>query len=51
MLNYCNYKDVSKFLDHVKYLEQQISVTDIVMTSNKQSLFCLTMSLWNESHY
>ena len=37
-LNYHNYKDVSKFLDHVKHLKQQIIAMDIVMTPDKQTL-------------
>ena len=50
-LNYRNYKDVSEFLDHVKFLEEQIDATDVEMTPDKRTLLCLTMALWNESHY
>lgn len=35
MLNYRNYKDVSEFVDHVKYLDEQISAIDIIKTPNK----------------
>ncbi len=50
-LNYRNYKDVSEFLNHVKSLEKQIEATDVEMTPDKQTLLCLTMAIWNESHY
>lgn len=50
-LNYRNYKDVFEFLDHIKTLEEQIDVTDVEMTPDKRTLLCLTMALWNESHY
>ena len=50
-LNYRNYKDVFEFLDHVKSLEEQIDATNIKMTPDKGTLLCLTMALWNESHY
>ncbi len=50
-LKYRNYKDVSKFLDHVKSLEEQISATNVEMTPDKRTLLCLTMALGNESHY
>ncbi len=50
-LNNRNYKDVSEFPDHVKLLKKQIDATDVKMTLNKQTLLCLTMALWNKSHY
>lgn len=51
MLNYRNYKNISKFLNYVKALEEQINATNIKMTSNKQTLLCLIIVLWNKSHY
>lgn len=51
ILNYHNFKDVSKFLDHVKSLEKQIDTTNVKMTPNKQILLYLTMVLWNKFHY
>lgn len=50
-LNYHNFKEVSEFLDHVKHSEEQISITDIVMTPNKQTLLYLTKALWNKPYY
>ena len=50
-LNYRNFKDVSKFLDHVKSLEEQINTTNVEMTPDKRTLLCLTMALGNKSHY
>ncbi len=44
-LNYRNYKDVSEFLDHVKFLEEQNDATDVEMTPDKRTLLCLTMAL------
>ena len=50
-LNYRDYKNVSEFLDHVKSLEEQIDATNVKMTPDKRTLLCLTVALWNESHY
>lgn len=51
MLNYCNYKDVSEFLNYVKSLKKQINGTKVKIISNKQTLFCLTIALWNKVYY
>ncbi len=50
-LNHHNHKDVSEFFDHVKSLEEQIDAADIEMTPDKRTLLCLTMALWNKTHY
>lgn len=51
LLNYHNYKNVSKFLDHVKFLKEQINTTEVKMTPNKQTLLYLTIVFWNKLHY
>ncbi len=50
-LNNRNCKDVFGFLDHVKSLEEQIDATDVELITDKRTLLCLTMALWNKSHY
>lgn len=45
ILNYRNYKDVSEFLNNIKFLEEQIDATNVERTPNKQTLLCLTMAL------
>lgn len=50
-LNYHNYKNVFELLDHIKFLEEQINATNVKMTFDKQTLLCLTIALWNKSHY
>lgn len=51
-LNYRrDHKDMNEFLDHVKSLEEQIEATNVKMTSDKRTLLCLTMALWNEPRY
>lgn len=37
-LNYHNYKDVSKFLNHIKSLEKQIDIRKIKIIPDKQIL-------------
>lgn len=50
-LNYRDHKDIYELLDHVKSLEEQIDATNVEMTSDKRTLLCLTMALWNEPRY
>lgn len=38
MLNYCNYKNISKFFNYVKYLKKQINTTNVKIISIKQTL-------------
>lgn len=45
------YAPESEFLDHVRSLEEQIDATNVKMTPDKRTLLCLTMALWNKSHY
>ena len=35
MLNYYNFKDISKFLDYIKSLKEQINATEVKMIPNK----------------
>lgn len=50
-LNYRNDKNVSWFLDYPKALEEHIDATNNGMISDKRTLLCLMMALWNESHH
>ena len=50
-LNFKNFKDMSKFLNHVKVLKKRIDVTNIEFTNDKRTLICLMMRLTQKSNY
>ena len=50
-LNYDNFKNMSKFLDHVKQLKERIDATSIELTKNKRTFICLMMTLIKRSEY
>lgn len=50
-LDYSDFKGMSKFLDHVKILEERIDATNIELTKNKRTLICIMMTLVKQSNY
>ena len=50
-LDYDNFKNMSKFLDHVKLLEERIDATTIELTRDKRTLICLMMTLTKRIEY
>lgn len=50
-LSYQNFGNILEFLNYIKLFEEQINVTKVTMTPNKQILLWLMMALCDVKHF
>ena len=50
-LEYVSFESVTEYLTHIKSLEERILATNVVLTPDKQTILCLSMSLPEHLQY
>ena len=51
ILEYVKFKSVSEYLTYIKFLEERIQATNVILTPDKQTILCLSMSLLEHLQY
>ena len=50
-VKYNNFESVSDYITHIKLLEERIAATNVILTTDKQTILCLSMSLPDHLQY
>ncbi|CAD6588630.1 MAG: hypothetical protein ASARMPREDX12_003396 [Alectoria sarmentosa] len=50
-VKYTNFESVTDFITHIMLLEEPIAATNVILTTDKQTILCLSMSLLDHLQY